>query len=464
MNSNGISKAWGGRFAKANQPLMEKFNASISVDIRMWLADILGNRAWAAALSQAGLLTPDEFTQIKTGLDQVQAEFESGTFEVQPHDEDIHMAVERRLTEIIGAAGKKIHTGRSRNDQVVTDFRLYLKQILPGLMTEIITLQQAIVDCAEANPDAIMPGYTHVQQAQPVLFSHYLLSFFWALKRDRERLADCVRRIDILPLAAGAIAGSAFPLDRQLLADELGFAAISENSMDAVSDRDFVLELVNGLTQIQLHMSRYAEDLIMWSSLEFGFVELDDAWSTGSSMMPQKKNPDSLELIRGKASRLIGHQTHLLTMMKGVPLTYAKDLQEDKEIAFDALDTVSDCLQVFSGVIGSLTVKKENMRAKLDSLLLATDVADYLVRRGVPFRESHHIVGQVVKWSLDHQTPLDQISLENYQLISPVFDETVYALFSWEESLAKRNLPGGTGPAAVKEQLKKARQVLKNSA
>jgi argininosuccinate lyase len=464
VNSNATNfiwqKAWAGRFEKANAPLMEQFNQSIGVDIRLWDADIRQNIAWARALGKIGMLSPNELAQIEQGLQNIWQEFATNQFLVLPNDEDIHLAVERRLTEMIGAPAGKLHTGRSRNDQVVTDFRLWLKAEIPGVNHFIQQLQTALVKIAEENREIILPGYTHLQQAQPVLLAHYLLSFVFGLQRNRERLADCTRRVDVLPLGSGALAGSAFWVDREFLAQELGFSKISENSIDAVSDRDFVLEFVSVLTQIQLLLSRYAEDLIIWHSLEFGFIELDDAWATGSSMMPQKKNPDSLELIRGKAAQLIGAQTQLASLLKGLPLTYAKDLQDDKAITFVARDTVNASLEIFTGVIASLKINASRMEAALDSRLLATDVADYLTRKGIPFRKCHEIVGQLVKYSLAQECSLAEIPLEIYQKASPAFAEDVFEIFDWQRSTAQRNLPGGTGRESVEGQIRQARVLI----
>jgi argininosuccinate lyase len=453
-------KAWSGRFKGQNSPLMERFNASIQVDTRLWEADILGNLSWVKALAQIGIITAQELSEIETGLAKIRDEFKAQQFQIIPNDEDIHMAIERRLIELIGPAGGKIHTGRSRNDQVVTDFRLYLKTEVILLIHGLQLLQQALLKRAEEHLDVILPGYTHLQQAQPVLLSHYWLSFFFALQRDVERIEDYYDRLDVLPLGSGAFAGSAFPIDREFLAEDLGFSRVSDNSIDAVSDRDFVIELLSVLTQIQIHLSRYAEDLIIWSSYEFGFVELDDAWATGSSIMPQKKNPDSLELIRGKAAFLIGAQTQLSTLAKGLPLTYAKDLQEDKFVTFQAIDAVKDSLQVFTGVMESLKIFPETMRKKMNTLLLATDIADYLARKGVPFRESHAIVGNLVQWSLNNDSPMELIPFHIYQEHSDAFSEDVYDLFSWEASVENRNLKGGTGREAVEEQIELARQIL----
>jgi argininosuccinate lyase len=467
VNSNATNsdwqKAWSGRFDKKNAPLMERFNASISIDIRLWWADIQVNLAWAKALAKAGILTGKELEFIQNGLQQIQQEFETDTFSIIPSDEDIHMAIERRLTELIGEAGAKIHTGRSRNDQVVTDVRLYLKQKLVEIQQLNQQFQKILLESAEKHQQLIMPGYTHLQPAQAILFSHYLLSLFFALERDQNRLEDLRPRLDILPLGAGALAGSAYAIDRNLLASELGFQKISENSIDAISDRDFILEFVYILAQIQVHLSRYAEDLIIWSSAEFGFVELDEAWSTGSSMMPQKKNPDSLELIRGKTARVLGLQNQLFVLLKGLPLTYSKDLQEDKAAIFDAIDIVSDSLQVFTGVIESIKVNEHRMKARLDSALFATDLADYLVKKGIPFRKSHHLVGQVVRWGIENQCVLDKIPFEVYEQISPVFERSLYEIFDWKHSIEVRDLPGGTGFNSVKQQIEEAKRLLEES-
>ncbi len=466
MNSNATNsdwqKAWSGRFEKKNTPLMERFNASISVDIRLWWADIQVNLAWAKTLIKADVLTSKELEFIQNGLQQIQHEFETDTFHISPADEDIHMAIERRLTEIIGEVGAKIHTGRSRNDQVVTDVRLYLKRELGELQKLIQQFQKVLVESAEKYQQLIMPGYTHLQPAQAILFAHYLLSLFFALERDQNRLNDFLPRLDILPLGAGALAGSAFAIDRDLLASELGFQQISANSIDAISDRDFILEFVYILAQIQVHLSRYAEDMIIWSSAEFGFIELDDAWSTGSSMMPQKKNPDSLELIRGKTARVLGLQNQLFVLLKGLPLTYSKDLQEDKAAIFEAIDIVADSLQVFTGVIESLKVNEDRMRARLDTGLFATDLADYLVKKGIPFRKSHHLVGQMVRWGIENQCSLDKIPFEVYEQISPVFERSLYQIFDWKQSIEARDISGGTGFNSVKQQIEQAKKLLED--
>ncbi|MDH7488012.1 MAG: argininosuccinate lyase [Anaerolineae bacterium] len=448
---------WGGRFSGKPDDAMRRFGDSIAFDVRLYAADIRGSIAWAGALARAGLLTDAERDQIVAGLEQVRAEFDAGTFQIQPGDEDIHTAVERRLGELIGPTAGKLHTGRSRNDQVATDLRLYLLEQMRALDAALADLQRAVVDKAEAHLDVLMPGYTHMQQAQPVLFSHYLMSFFWRFQRDRERLADVARRTSVLPLGCGAIAGTPFAIDREALAAELGFAAVAENSVDAVADRDFVAEFLAWAALVQTHLSTLAEDLIIWASREFGFVTLDDAYSTGSSLMPQKKNPDPLELMRGKAGRLIGHLSGFLATLKGIPSGYDKDLQEDKEPLFDAVDTLALELPIAAGIIRTLKVNAERMAAALDDGMLATDLADYLVRQGVPFRESHHLVGQAVKRAEALGVPLGQMPLAEYRAIHPAFGEDLYAVFDFGRSAGMRQARGGTSPEAVRAQIHRAR-------
>lgn len=453
-------KLWGGRFNRTTDELMERFNASIGFDWRLWKADIQGSIAYTKALQHARLLTAAERDRLIQGLEAVAREFEAGQFEIKPSDEDIHTAVERRLGELIGEVAGKLHTGRSRNDQVATDLRLYLMGEIPGLRQKLSELQEAIVNKAEQHLEVVMPGYTHLQRAQPVLFSHWLLSYFWMLQRDRERLDDLEKRVAVLPLGAGALAGHALGIDRQFLADELGFHALCENSMDAVSDRDFVAEFLFWGALVQTHLSRLAEDLIIWSSAEFGFVELDDAYATGSSLMPQKKNPDSLELLRGKVGRMVGHLVALLTVLKGLPSTYNKDLQEDKEPLFDALDTLKLALPVAAGVVRTLRVNAEAMAAALDDAMLATDLADYLVRRGVPFRQSHELVGRAVRRAEALGVPLRELPLTEFQTISDAFESDLYTVFDHRRSVEARDSYGGTATAAVRQQIERARLLL----
>lgn len=457
MSHSRSEKPWGGRFGAATAELMERFNASIGVDRKLLEVDVAGSVAHARALERVGVLTADECGRLVEGLSRVRDEMAAPGYGFSPRLEDIHMAVETRLTELIGPLGGRLHTGRSRNDQVALDERLYLRHAVAGLQARLGHLQQVLLDSAEAHFGVVLPGYTHLQQAQPILFSHYALSLFWMLDRDRGRLADTWKRADCLPLGAGALAGSAYPLDRQFLAQELGFSRVSANSLDAVSDRDFLLECLAALAILMMHLSRFCEDLIIWSSQEFGFVELDDAFATGSSMMPQKKNPDSLELVRGKTGRVYGDLVGLLTTMKGIPLTYAKDMQEDKEPFLDALETVQDCLEVFAGAWETLQLRPARMEAAIDSGVLATDLADYLVRRGMPFREAHHAVGRLVRWALEQGKQLTGLSLQELQAHSDAFAADALDVLDVRHSLGLRNIEGGTGPEAVRQQLEQAR-------
>ncbi|MCC7263255.1 MAG: argininosuccinate lyase [Candidatus Latescibacteria bacterium] len=454
---SGSDKLWGGRFAEATAELMERFNASIGFDRKLLEVDIAGSLVQARALERAGVLTADEVAQIHAGLARVRAELSAPGHSFSAGLEDVHMAVERRLTELIGPLGGKLHTGRSRNDQVNLDERLYLRTAIAGIQGRIRHLQGVLADSAEAHLEVILPGYTHLQQAQPILFGHYALALFWMLERDYGRLADAWKRADLLPLGAGALAGSAYPVDRQFMARELGFAGVTPNSLDTVSDRDFLLEAMAALAILMMHLSRFCEDLIIWSSREFGFVELADAFSTGSSMMPQKKNPDSLELVRGKTGRVYGDLFSLLTTMKGIPLTYAKDMQEDKEPLFDAFESVADCLEVFAGAWQTMQLRPARMEAAVDDAALATDLADYLARQGLPFREAPHVVGRLVRFALDRGRGLRSLTLEELQVHSALFGPDALTLLDLRHSLSLRNIEGGTGPEAVRTQLARAR-------
>ncbi|MCW5854044.1 MAG: argininosuccinate lyase [Anaerolineae bacterium] len=454
-------KLWGGRFESGMDQRMERFNASIGFDWRMYDADISGSVAYVRALVKAGLLTEAEGDTLIGGLEQVRQEFAQDQFEIRLADEDIHTAVERRLHELVGPVAGKLHTGRSRNDQVATDLRLYTREAIHRLMAYMAEVQAALVAQAEAHPDALMPGYTHVQRAQPVLFAHWALSHFWPLQRDRERLADAAKRVNVLPLGAGALAGNALGVDRDFLAGQLGFDGVTPNSMDAVGDRDFVAETLFDCALLGVHLSRLGEDLVFYSSAEFGFVTLADAYSTGSSLMPQKRNPDSMELMRGKAGRLIGNLVTLLTVLKGLPATYNKDLQEDKEPLFDSLDTLDVALPIAAAVVRSLTIHPERMAAAMDDGMLATDLADYLVRKGVPFRESHHIVGRLVRAADGRGIGLRDLPLDAYQQADERFGEDVYRVFDMRESVARRDTVGGTAPSAVQAQLAAAKECLR---
>ena len=453
-------RLWGGRFTGETDPNMDRFSSSVAFDRRLWAADTRGSKAYARALERAGILSTQECGAILQGLATVEREFESSTFEFLPTDEDIHTAVERRLAELLGSVAGKLHTGRSRNDQVATDVRLYTLEQITSLRPALADLQRALVRKAEEHPDIIMPGYTHGQQAQPVLFAHWLLSYFWALQRDRDRLTDLEKRVSVLPLGSGALAGNPFGVDREYLARELGFARVSENSIDAVSDRDFVIEFLAWGAVLGMHLSRLSADLIGWTSQEYAFVQLDDAYSTGSSLMPQKKNPDSLELIRGKTGRLTGHLVSLLVMMKGLPTGYYRDLQEDKEPLFDAVDTLGLALTIMAGVVRTLRPNAQRMEAVLSDGMLATDLSDYLVRKGVPFRQAHGLVGEAIREAEERGVPLRGLPLEGFQAISSAFDSDLYSVFEFRSAVEARDVDGGTASSAVDLQLQRARALL----
>ena len=455
-----MSKLWGGRFRGEMNASMEEFNASIGFDWRLYSADIRGSIAYAKALERAGLIAAEERDLLTAGLEEILADIDEGRLSFSVSQEDIHTAVEGWLVERIGPVAGKLHTGRSRNDQVATDVRLYLMKATDRLGEGIGDLQRALVEQAEAHVETLMPGYTHLQRAQPVTAGHHLLAYFWMLKRDRERLKDGRRRIAVLPLGSGALAGHSLGIDREFLARELGFSAVSENSMDAVGDRDFALEFLATCAILAVHISRLAEDLILWCSAEFGFAELDQAYSTGSSLMPQKQNPDSLELARGKTGRIVGNLVALLTTMKGLPMTYNKDLQEDKEPLFDTADSMDRCLGVMAGAVGSMTLCPDRMAGTLDDGILATDLADYLVRKGLPFREAHEVVGKVVLHSQEAEVPIRELPLEAFRQFSDVFGEDLYEAFDFREAVDRKSAPGGTAPRAVIAQIAKARELL----
>ena len=455
-----MSKLWGGRFARGTDALVHEFNASLRFDQRLAAQDVAGSQAWARGLVGAGVLTQAEADIIVAGLAQVGEELADGRFPFHPADEDIHTAVERRLTELVGLVGGKLHTGRSRNDQVATDFRLWLLEAIDQVTALLSDLQIALVENAAANLNLPMPGYTHLQHAQPVTWGHWVLSHFWPLVRDQERLAQVRQRTAVLPLGSGALAGTAFPVDRLALADQLGFAAISQNSLDGVSDRDFAADFLYAATMIGLHLSRVSEQLVLFSSSEFGFVRLDDGYSTGSSLMPQKKNPDTLELTRGKSGRLLGHLVGLLTTLKGLPSSYDKDLQEDKEPVFDAFDTLRLIIPIMAGLFRTLTLRPERMAQQLEPNLLATDLADYLVKRGMPFRQPHHLVGEVVQLAENRGVPLTALTLTDLQAVSDRFGEGATAVFNITTSLSSRSVIGGTSPPALQTQLEAAQAAL----
>lgn len=452
-----MSKLWGGRFSKRTDLLVHQFNASLPFDVRLYREDIRGSIAWSHALVTAGVLSPAEAETIQDGLAKVLAEFDADAFSFQPGDEDIHTAVERRLTEIVGPVGGKLHTGRSRNDQVATGFRLWVMNACDHVLALLATLQRSLISSAEAHLLLPMPGYTHLQHAQPVTWGHWVLSHFWPLARDKDRFREVRRRTAVLPLGAAALAGTSFPIDRDALAADLGFHEITVNSLDAVSDRDFAADFLYAAAMLGVHLSRLSEQLIIFSSQEFGFVTLDDAFSTGSSLMPQKKNPDTLELTRGKSGRLIGNLTGLLATLKGLPSTYDKDLQEDKEPVFDAFDTLSAALPVMSGLITTLRLNQHKMAQQLEPGLLATDLADYLVKKGMPFREAHGVVGEVVRLAEAKGVTLTTLSLQEIRDIHPLFGEEVIDTLTVHASLSSRDVAGGTSAAALATQLQLAK-------
>jgi argininosuccinate lyase len=451
---------WAGRFAGPSAELAQRFNASLPFDHRLYAEDIRASIAWANALAAAGALTGDEAATIAAGLARVGQEIAAGQVAAQPTDEDIHTLVERRLTELIGPLGGKLHTGRSRNDQVATDFRLWLMAATDRLDEELVALQRALLDHAEAHLHLPIAGYTHLQPAQPITWGHWLLAHFWPLARDRERLAQARARTAILPLGSGALAGTAFAINRQALAESLGFTAASANSLDAVSDRDFAADFLFVAALIGLHLSRLAEALIIFSSAEFGFVVIADAYSTGSSLMPQKKNADTLELTRGKAGRLLGNLTGLLATLKGLPSTYDKDLQEDKEPVFDSADTLLLALPVMTGLITTLELRPERLAARLEAGLLATDLADYLVARGVPFRQAHELTGRVVRLAEERGLALDELTPADFAAVSDHFGPDVADVFNITRSLARRAASGGVAPSALAQQVAAARGVV----
>jgi argininosuccinate lyase len=453
---------WGGRFDQKLDASAMQLNASLPVDHRLAAQDIEGSLAWAQALQQANVLKVDEHTQIKRGLLAIQGEFSNNIFAFAPDDEDIHTAVERRLTELIGPVAGKLHTGRSRNDQVATDFRLWMLQSLPALQAGLVDLQSVLIERAEVAKETIMPGYTHLQRAQPILLAHWWLSHFWPLDRDRERLNELTKRVSVLPLGSGALAGTPIAIDREALSEALHFRMPSPNSMDAVSDRDFAAEFLFCTALTGVHLSKLAEQIVLYTSAEFGYFELSDAFSTGSSLMPQKKNPDVFELTRGKAGVLIGQLVGMLTVLKGLPSTYDKDLQEDKALVFMAYDILRCILPTLAGALRTLTVRPARMRSEIDSFMMATDLADYLVNRGIPFREAHTLAGKAVRAAVDEGLALEAFPIERYQALSTAFEADVYAVFDPLKSVERKNVTGGTAPSAVKNQIQKAKQTIQN--
>ena len=452
-------KMWSGRFSKASDRLTEDFNASIAFDKRMYRQDIAGSIAHARMLAQQGIISAKERDLIVAGLKEIRQELEEGRLEFTVAGEDVHMNIETFLTDKIGAVGKKLHTARSRNDQVALDLRLYLRDELGEIRHLLWQLQETLLDLAGEHLQTIMPGYTHLQKAQPVTLAHHLLAYFEMLRRDVGRLDDCRRRMDSMPLGSGALAGTGFNLDREAVRQELGFAGITRNSLDAVSDRDFALEFMSLASILMMHLSRFSEELILWSSGEFAFLEMDDAFSTGSSIMPQKKNPDLAELVRGKTGRVYGDLITLLTVMKAMPLAYNKDLQEDKEALFDAVDTVKKCLIVMAPMLRTARFQTQRMAAAAqEGFTNATDLADYLAARGLPFRDAHAVVGQAVLYCIQAGQALQDLPLEKYQQLSPLIGEDIYDYIDVSACIARRRVAGGPAPEMVSQALTEARE------
>ncbi len=452
------AKLWSGRFNEPTDAFVEAFTASVEFDQRLYQYDIRGSIAHATMLARQGILTEAERDAIVSGLERIRARIEAGEFSWSVALEDVHMNIESALTEAIGDAGKKLHTGRSRNDQVATDIRLWLRDEIELLRDAILRLQTALLAKAEQEAETILPGFTHLQTAQPVTFGHHLMAWFEMLERDRERLADCNKRVNVMPLGAAALAGTTYPIDRAYTAELLGFARPAENSLDAVSDRDFAIEFSAAASILMMHLSRFSEELIVWSSAQFGFIELSDSFCTGSSIMPQKKNPDVPELIRGKSGRIFGHLIGLLTLMKSQPLAYNKDNQEDKEPLFDTVDNLKGSLKVFADMIPAITCRKQAMReAAMRGFATATDLADYLVRKGMPFRDAHEVVGKAVAFGVAEGRDLSQMSLQELQGFSDTIGEDVFAMLTLEGSVAARDHIGGTAPKQVRAAIVRAK-------
>ena len=452
---------WDARFKKAADQRLNDFNSSISVDHRMYAQDIKGSIAHAHMLSHQGIISLEDSALIEKGLLSIKADIERGELEIDPMAEDIHMFMETELTKRIGDAGKRLHTARSRNDQVALDTRMYVSDAVLGVAEHIKDLVQVIVDKAEEHTETIMPGYTHLQRAQPITFGHHLMAYAEMFLRDMERLQEAQKRIKVMPLGSGALATTTYPIDRTLVCEELGFNDISMNSLDGVSDRDFCIETASDLSMVMMHLSRFSEEVILWCSWEFKFMELDDAFATGSSIMPQKKNPDVAELIRGKTGRVYGDLMTLLTMMKGLPLAYNKDMQEDKEALFDAIDTVNLCLTTFTPMLQTSRIIKENMRAAAGKgFINATDCADYLTKKGMPFRDAYRTIGALVSYCQDHNETLETLSLEEYKQVDPSFEKDIYDAISLDTCVNMRKVTGGPAPQSVKAHIEKVKQQL----
>ena len=459
-----MAKLWAGRFKKETDQAVNAYNASIGVDQRMYREDIEGSMAHAAMLSRQGIITEEDGRQIRLGLQSILKDMDAGAISLTPEQyEDIHMANEQLLTERIGEAGKRLHTARSRNDQVALDLRLYVRREIGEIAGQITELLEELCTLAEANAETVMPGYTHLQRAQPITFGHHLMAYANMFRRDAKRLENCLEGMDEMPLGCGALAGTTYPIDREFAAGELGFSRVTDNSLDGVSDRDYCMELCGCLSILMVHLSRLSEEIILWCSWEFKFVELDDAFSTGSSIMPQKKNPDVCELIRGKAGRVFGDLQTLLVMMKGLPLAYNKDMQEDKEAVFDAIDTVKACLEVLTPMMATMTVLPDNMRAAArKGFLNATDCADYLTKKGLPFRDAYRAVGELVALCIETGHVLDDLPLDRYQAVCPLFEADVYQAIDLKTCVGERKSLGGPAPDEVRRQIQKIRAFLES--
>ena len=458
-----MAQLWGGRFTKETDQLVYNFNASISFDQKFYRQDIRGSIAHATMLGETGIITKEESQAIVDGLNGILSDVESGKLEISSKYEDIHSFVEATLIDRIGDTGKKLHTGRSRNDQVALDMRLYTRDEIENIKEELKTLMTTLHSLMKDNLDTYMPGFTHLQKAQPVTFAHHVGAYMEMFKRDFDRMCDIYDRMNYCPLGAGALAGTTYPLDRKLTAELLDFYGPTLNSMDSVSDRDYIIELLSALSTIAMHLARFSEEIIIWNSNEYQFVELDDAYSTGSSIMPQKKNPDIAELVRGKTGRVYGALVSILTTMKGIPLAYNKDMQEDKELTFDAIDTVKGCIALFNGMISTMKLNKENMKSSaMNGFTNATDAADYLVKNGVPFRDAHGIIGRLVLYCIDNNKAIDELTLDEFKEISPVFNEDIYDAISLETCVGKRNTIGAPGPEAMKQVIAINEEFLSN--
>ncbi|KAB2927867.1 MAG: argininosuccinate lyase [Dechloromonas sp.] len=461
MTSSTAQYTWAGRFSEPVSDLVKRYTASVDFDQRMWRQDIRGSLAHARMLAKQGIIGAQDLADIERGMALVVAEIESGKFEWSVDLEDVHLNIEKRLTALVGDAGKRLHTGRSRNDQVATDIRLYLRDAIDDIQVLLKAFRSALVDLAEKEAATPMPGFTHLQVAQPVTFGHHMLAYFEMFGRDSERFADCRKRVARLPLGSAALAGTTYPIDREFVAEQLGFEGVCENSLDAVSDRDFAIEFTSACALLMMHISRLSEELVMWMSPRVGFIQIADRFCTGSSIMPQKKNPDVPELARGKTGRVYGQLMSLLTLMKSQPLAYNKDNQEDKEPLFDAVDTVTDTLRIFADMAGGITVRADNMKAALtQGFATATDLADYLTKKGLPFRDAHEAVGHAVKAAEFKGVDLPQLTLEELQQFSPLIENDVFSVLTVEGSLASRNHIGGTAPEQVRAAIARARNRL----